>query len=152
MCATKSCACAEITDFIHLNSQAMVDAFQSTLPIGCTIYKGQLRIAGADIKNLQPLDFLQEVGNLFIHASLETTTIKGFKNLERIEKDLEISGINKLESIDAFPNLRYVKERVIISSLTNLKSIKGFEKLDTIGEFLAFHTISRLLIYLHYKH
>ncbi len=131
-------SCGEITDSIHLNSQAMVDSFQSTLPIGCTIYKGELQIAGADIKNLQPLDFLKEVGKLYIYSNLGTNTIKGFKNLERIETNLDISNFDKLESIDAFPNLRTVKGEIYFTSNIKLSSIKGFEKLDSIGRGLTF--------------
>jgi hypothetical protein len=127
---------------ITFSTQAQIDSFQINYP-GCTEIKGNIKILGDDIRNLNGLSVLTHAGgDIFIGDYWETNpllaSLSGLENLISIDSSLyicnnsilaDLTGLNNLDSVKgSFILGWYVAGNPLLSNilaLSNLKYVGG---------------------------
>jgi hypothetical protein len=114
---------------VELYSQADVIAFASNYP-NCTAINGYLLITGQDITNLNSLQNLQTLEDLYIEDT-GITNMNYFPNLQNISSfyyysnplTTEISGFNSLNSGSPYISIAYNSNLISINGFNNVTSI-----------------------------
>ena len=114
-------------DGIYFSSQAQIDDFPINNP-NC-IEIGRVVISGIDIKNLEPLNQIQQIqGSLIIQDCPTLFNISIGSHLTVISDSLIIEDNSNLNSISGFNGITTVSD-LIIEFNENLNEIHGFESL-----------------------
>ena len=122
---------------IVLTHQAEIDAFT------CTEIRGNLRISGTDITNLNGLSSLEKITGYFWIADVSNLiTLDGLSALDTVGGSLSIVDNLALTNIDGLSSIKSVGSLNVIrnSSLTNLDGISALAEIRNGGMYISNNT------------
>ncbi|MCF8368720.1 MAG: hypothetical protein K9G76_06730 [Bacteroidales bacterium] len=118
---------------ITFSTQAQIDSFQVNYP-GCTAILGDVIIEGADITNLQGLEFVESMqSNVWIQNCLSLKNFQGLNNLLMISGQFEILYNDSLTSLSGLDKIHFIGHSLIFvydHALTDITSLSSLEMMD----------------------
>ena len=113
-----------------LTTQAEVNAF----PQNCDHVTGSLKVRGAQITNLAPLEDVQTVGaDLYIKNNDSLATLDGLSGVTSVGAQLYISYNDLLTDISALANLTTVGSDLYIRDNDSLATLDGLSGVTSVG-------------------
>lgn len=131
--------------WVHLETQADVDAFNCTTISGSLIIGPGTGIADAEISSLDGLLGLTSIGeDLQIRYNEALVSFKGLDSLKSVGNQFVVSNNAALVSLQGLEAVTYVRHLLVWDN-PSLSSVDGLSKLSTVGGRFEFTRNSALL-------
>lgn len=83
-----------------------------------------------DLPNIDFFGELTEINNDLLIENQSVNSIDGFKNLEKVNGNLELSDLTNLSDLEAFSNLKEINGHLFIDYCKGLQSLEGIQNID----------------------